>query len=55
VLTRDALRAEPEPTFTIYDLSHPNGAGYRVIARRLYAELRRLGWLEPKRTVPAAP
>jgi lysophospholipase L1-like esterase len=50
VLTREALRAEPEPTFTIYDLTHPNGAGYRVIARRLYAELRQLGWLEPKRT-----
>ena len=55
VLTRDALRAGPEPTFSMYDLTHPNGAGYRVIAQRLYAELRRLGWLEPKGTVPAAP
>ena len=48
VLTRDALRAGPEPTFTIYDLSHPNGAGYRVIGQRLYTELRQLGWLAPK-------
>jgi lysophospholipase L1-like esterase len=55
VLTRDALRAGPEPTFSDYDLTHPNGAGYRVIAQRLYAELRRLAWLEPNRTVPAAP
>ena len=43
--TRGPLRAFPEPTFSDYDLSHPNAAGYGVIAHELYAELRRLGWL----------
>jgi lysophospholipase L1-like esterase len=49
VRTRDALRTAPEPTFSDYDLSHPNAAGYRIVARRLYDDLRALGWLEPGR------
>jgi lysophospholipase L1-like esterase len=48
VETLTALRATPG-TFTDYDLSHPSGTGYRVIARRLYDELVRLGYLEPRR------
>jgi lysophospholipase L1-like esterase len=48
VETLTALRATPG-AFTDYDLSHPSGAGYRVIARRLYDELVRLGYLEPRR------
>jgi lysophospholipase L1-like esterase len=46
VRTIDALRNAPTPTFSSYDLSHPNGAGYRIVAGRLYAELRALGWLD---------
>jgi lysophospholipase L1-like esterase len=46
VETLSALRATPG-AFTDYDLSHPSGTGYRVIARRLYDELVRLGYLEP--------
>jgi lysophospholipase L1-like esterase len=47
VRTLDAMRTAAEPTFTDYDLSHPNAAGYGVIARRLYEDLRGLGWLGP--------
>jgi lysophospholipase L1-like esterase len=52
IRTHDAMRNAPEPTFSDYDLSHPNAAGYRVVARRMYAELRELGWLEPRRAGP---
>jgi lysophospholipase L1-like esterase len=46
VRTEDALRAAPVPTFSDYDVTHPNGAGYAIIGQRLYEELRRLGWLD---------
>ena len=49
VRTLDALRSAPEPTFTDYDLSHPNAAGYAIVARRMYEELRGLGWLGERR------
>ena len=47
VRTIDAMRSAPEPTFSGYDLSHPNAAGYRITGERVYAELRALGWLDP--------
>lgn len=49
VRTTDALRAAPEPTFSDFDMTHPNGNGYRIIGRRLYEELGQLGWLEQRR------
>ncbi len=45
VRTEPALRTAPGPTFGDYDLSHPNAVGYRVIARRIYDELRDRDWL----------
>ncbi len=46
VRTEDALRASPVATFSDYDVTHPNGAGYAIIGRELYRELRALGWLD---------
>jgi lysophospholipase L1-like esterase len=52
IRTREAMRTAPEPTFSAHDLSHPNAAGYDVVAQRIHTELRALGWLDPSHDTP---
>ncbi len=43
--TEDALRAAPKPVFTDYDLSHLDEDGARLLARLVFEDVRRRGWL----------
>jgi lysophospholipase L1-like esterase len=45
VETRRALRASPQPSFSDYDLVHPNEFGARIIGRILFDALVERGWL----------
>ena len=51
--TEDALRAAPKSVFTDYDMSHLDEDGARLLARLVFDEIRKRGWLgEPPVSSP---
>lgn len=50
--TGPALHASPVPTFSDYDLVHPNEAGASLLGRLIFDELVDLGWLPGGDRVP---